>query len=73
MTGSVYGYVRVSSAEQNEDRQLLALEKVGVAKQNIFIDKQSGKDFERPRYKRLVKKLKPGDLLYIQSIDRHKA
>lgn len=70
MTGSVYGYVRVSSVEQNEDRQLLALEKVGVAKRNIFIDKQSGKDFERPRYKRLVKKLKPGDLLYIQSIDR---
>ena len=70
MTGSVYGYVRVSSVEQNEDRQLLALEKVGVTKRNIFIDKQSGKDFERPRYKRLVKKLKPGDLLYIQSIDR---
>ena len=70
LTGSVYGYVRVSSVEQNEDRQLLALEKVGVAKRNIFIDKQSGKDFERPRYKRLVKKLKPGDLLYIQSIDR---
>lgn len=70
MAGSVYGYVRVSSVEQNEDRQLLALEKVGVAKRNIFIDKQSGKDFERPRYKRLVKKLKPGDLLYIQSIDR---
>ena len=70
MTGSVYGYVRVSSVEQNEDRQLFALEKVGVAKRNIFIDKQSGKDFERPRYKRLVKKLKPGDLLYIQSIDR---
>ena len=70
MAGSVYGYVRVSSVEQNEDRQLFALEKVGVAKRNIFIDKQSGKDFERPRYKRLMKKLKPDDLLYIQSIDR---
>ena len=70
MAGSVYGYVRVSSVEQNEDRQLIALENVGVAKRNIFIDKQSGKNFERPKYKRLVKKLKPGDLLYIQSIDR---
>ena len=70
MAGSVYGYVRVSSVEQNEDRQLIALESVGVAKRNIFIDKQSGKNFERPKYKRLVKKLKPGDLLYIQSIDR---
>ena len=70
MAGSVFGYVRVSSVEQNEDRQLIALENVGVAKRNIFIDKQSGKNFERPKYKRLVKKLKPGDLLYIQSIDR---
>ena len=70
MTGSVYGYVRVSSVEQNEDRQLIALENVGVAKRNIFTDKQSGKDFERGQYKRLLKKLKPGDLLYILSIDR---
>ena len=70
MTGNIFGYVRVSSVEQNEDRQLIALENVGVAKRNIFIDKQSGKNFERPKYKRLVKKLKPGDLLYIQSIDR---
>ena len=70
MTGSVYGYVRVSSLEQNEDRQLIALENIGVVKRNIFVDKQSGKDFERPRYKKLVKKLKPGDLLYILSIDR---
>ena len=70
MTGSVYGYVRVSSVEQNEDRQLIALENVGVAKRNIFTDKQSGKDFERSQYKRLLKKLKPGDLLYILSIDR---
>lgn len=70
MTGSVYGYVRVSSVEQNEDRQLIALENVGVAKRNIFIDKQSGKDFNREQYKRLMKKLKPGDLLYILSIDR---
>lgn len=70
MTGNIFGYVRVSSVEQNEDRQLIALENIGVAKRNIFIDKQSGKNFERPKYKRLVKKLKPGDLLYIQSIDR---
>ena len=70
MTGSVYGYVRVSCVEQNEMRQLISLQEVGVSKRNIFIDKQSGKDFERPQYKRLLKKLKPGDLLYIQSIDR---
>ena len=56
--------------EQNEDRQLIALENVGVAKRNIFTDKQSGKDFERGQYKRLLKNLKPGDLLYILSIDR---
>lgn len=70
MTSRVYGYVRVSSVEQNEVRQLLALKKLGIIRKNIFIDKQSGKDFERPKYKRLVKRLRPGDLLYIQSIDR---
>lgn len=70
MTSKVYGYVRVSSMEQNEERQLVALANVGIAKRNTFVDKQSGKDFERPRYKRLMKKLKPGDLLYILSIDR---
>jgi DNA invertase Pin-like site-specific DNA recombinase len=62
--------VRVSTREQNEDRQLIALQEVGVPEKNIYLDKQSGKDFERPRYKRLIKKLKPGDLLYIKSIDR---
>lgn len=67
---NVYGYVRVSSIDQNEDRQMFAMEKVNVAKKNIFIDKQSGKDFERPNYKKLVKKLKAGDLLYVLSIDR---
>ncbi len=70
MTEKIYGYVRVSSIEQNEIRQLVALENAGVEKRNIFIDKQSGKNFDRPKYKSLVKKLKPGDLLYIQSIDR---
>lgn len=68
--GKVYGYVRVSSTDQNEDRQMIALSEVKVADENIFMDKQSGKDFERPQYKRMIKKLKPGDLLYILSIDR---
>lgn len=66
----IYGYARVSSTDQNEDRQIIALGEAGVANENIFIDKQSGKDFERPKYKKLIKKLKPGDLLYILSIDR---
>ena len=65
-----YGYVRVSSTDQNEDRQFLALKEKGVVKMNIYMDKQSGKDFNRPQYKKLVKKLKAGDLLYILSIDR---
>ena len=54
MTGSIYGYVRVSTREQNEDRQLIALREVGVSDKNIFMDKQSGKDFERPQYKKLL-------------------
>ncbi|NBI19159.1 recombinase family protein, partial [Neglecta sp. X4] len=65
-----YGYARVSSTEQNEERQVAALSIKSVPSPNIFMDKQSGKDFERPQYKRLVKKLRPGDLLYIKSIDR---
>ena len=68
--GNVYGYVRVSSIDQNEDRQLVVMDENNVPSKNIYIDKQSGKDFERPQYKKLVKKLKPGDLLYILSIDR---
>lgn len=67
---NVYGYVRVSSIDQNEDRQLIVMDENNVQKGNIYIDKQSGKDFERPQYKKLVKKLKAGDLLYILSIDR---
>ena len=63
-------YVRVSSTDQNEDRQMIALREVGVPEKNIFMDKQSGKDFDRPNYKKLVRKLKAGDLLYILSIDR---
>jgi DNA invertase Pin-like site-specific DNA recombinase len=65
-----YGYIRVSSADQNEDRQLDAMQELRVAPENIFMDKQSGKDFERSGYKSLVKKLKSGDLLYVLSIDR---
>lgn len=66
----VYGYIRVSSKDQNEDRQRIAMCSKGVSDAFLYIDKQSGKDFNRPQYKRLVKKLKAGDLLYIQSIDR---
>ncbi len=66
----IYGYVRVSSADQNEERQLLALHERGLTDRQIYMDKQSGKDFNRPQYKRLVKRLHPGDLLYILSIDR---
>ena len=68
--GNTYGYVRVSTREQNESRQLLAFSEENVPEKNIFIDKQSGKDFDRPMYMRLLKKLKKDDLLYIKSIDR---
>lgn len=66
----VYGYVRVSSTDQNESRQMLALAERRVAPKNIYVDKQSGKDFAHPQYQRLVKRLHSGDLLYILSIDR---
>ena len=62
---TIYGYVRVSSLDQNEDRQMIEMQKIGVPEMNIFMDKQSGKNFDRPAYKRLVKKMKEGDLLYI--------
>ncbi|MBQ8208743.1 MAG: recombinase family protein [Clostridia bacterium] len=67
---TIYGYIRVSTREQNEDRQLIALNEIGVEEKCIFTDKQSGKDFERPQYKKLLRKLKKDDLLYIKSIDR---
>lgn len=67
---SIYGYVRVSSTDQNEDRQMIALQGAAVPEKNIFMDKQSGKDFDRPNYKKLMRKLKAGDLLYVLSIDR---
>ena len=65
-----YGYIRVSTKEQNEDRQVIALKEAGIDKQNVFMDKQSGKDFQRPQYKKLLRKLRKNDLLYIKSIDR---
>ena len=66
----VYGYVRVSSADQNEERQMAAFQMENIPEKHIYMDKQSGKDFNRPQYKRLLKKLMRGDLLYIMSIDR---
>lgn len=66
----IYGYIRVSSRDQNEDRQLVAMRGLSISERNIFMDKQSGKDFNRPQYQKLVRKLKKDDLLYIKSIDR---
>lgn len=66
----IYGYARVSTKEQNEQRQLIALHEFGVEDKQIFVDKQSGKDFERQNYKRLIRKIKKDDTLVIQSIDR---
>lgn len=70
MTGNVYGYVRVSTKEQNEDRQLIALQEYRVPEKNIYMDKLSGKDFNRPQYQKLLKKLRPSDVLVIKAIDR---
>ena len=67
---SVYGYIRVSSRDQNENRQTIALKEAGVSEKNIYLDKQSGKDFDRLQYKKLLRKMKKDDLLYIKSIDR---
>ena len=66
----MYGYIRVSTREQKEDRQQIAMRQAGVLEQNIYIDKQSGRDFDRPKYKKLLRRLKRDDLLYIKSIDR---
>lgn len=70
MARTIYGYVRVSTKDQNEDRQLIAMREIGVEKRNVFMDKQSGKDFQRPAYQKLVRKMRKDDLLYIKSIDR---
>ena len=67
---SCYGYIRVSSRDQNEDRQLIAMRELNIPPTHVYIDKQSGKDFNRPKYKRLLRKLRRDDLLYIKSIDR---
>ena len=67
---NIYGYVRVSSNDQNEGRQMIAMQEVPVPSRNIYIDKQSGKDFDRPMYRKMVKKLKAEDVVYIKSIDR---
>ena len=66
----MYGYIRISSREQHEDRQVKSMLEAGVPQKNLFVDKQSGKDFERPNYKRLMKKMRKGDVLTIKSIDR---
>lgn len=68
--GKTYGYVRVSSNDQNEDRQMIAMKGLHIDEKDIFVDKQSGKDFNRPQYKKLLRKIKRDDLLFIKSIDR---
>lgn len=68
--GKIYGYIRVSSKDQNEDRQRIAMQNADVPDSHIYLDKMSGKDFERPQYRRLIRKLHRGDVLYIKSIDR---
>ena len=70
MNSRIFGYIRVSSVGQNEDRQQIALQQAGVPQKSIYLDKQSGKDFNRPQYKKMLQKLKKDDLLYIKSIDR---
>lgn len=66
----IYGYIRVSSFDQNEDRQMIAMQKARIPRKNIYLDKQSGKDFERPMYRKMIRKLKYEDVVYIKSIDR---
>ena len=70
MENTTYGYVRVSSKDQNEDRQLIAMEQFGIAARHIFLDRQSGKDFNRPQYRSLIRHLREGDTVVIKSIDR---
>ena len=70
MENKIYGYIRVSSKDQNEDRQRIAMREAGIPERIVFLDKQSGKDFERPGWQKLIKKLRPGDTLFVKSIDR---
>ena len=67
---NVYGYIRVSSADQNEERQIIAMQEKRIPQENLFVDKQSGKDFDRPQYKEMIGKIREGDLIYVLSIDR---
>ena len=68
--GNIFGYIRDSSRDHNEDRQLIALKELAIPEKNIFIDKQSGKDFKRPQYRKMIRRVRKDDLLYIKSIDR---
>ncbi|MCI8399374.1 MAG: recombinase family protein [Oscillibacter sp.] len=70
MSTNIFGYIRVSARDQNEERQMIAMRELAVPEAHIFMDKQSGKDFQRPQYRRMVKKMKAEDLLYVKSIDR---
>ena len=70
MKNKIYGYVRVSTRDQNEARQLVAMKEFGVSESSVFMDKQSGKDFNRPQYQKLLQRLQPGDVLVVKSIDR---
>ena len=70
MAENIFGYIRVSTKDQNEDRQLVAMQNLSIPEKNLYMDKQSGKDFERPQYKKMVRRMKKDDLLYIKSIDR---
>lgn len=70
MDGNIYGYIRVSTREQNEDRQIIAIKDQDVPESNIYSDRQSGKDFNRPEYKKMLHKLRQGDTVFIKSIDR---
>ena len=67
---NIFGYIRVSTKDQNEDRQLVAMQGLSIPEKNVYMDKQSGKDFERPQYKKMVRRMRRDDLLYIKSIDR---
>ena len=67
--GNIFGYIRVSSRDQNEDRQLIALKELAIPEKNIFIDKQSGKDFKRPQYRKMIRRVRKDDLLYIKIIE----
>ena len=70
ISDNIYSYIRVSSKDQNEARQLIAMQELAVPRDHIYVDKQSGKNFERPQYKKMLRKLRSGDLLYAKSIDR---